>query len=88
MIFPDALRDLLNGSKIKQAGWEGTWLEQRSTANGPNIFLYMDGGKRVVSWTPTQRDLFDTTWEITTEKPDIQVISVPPNDFFKPMGSK
>ena len=88
MIFPDALNALLNGSKVRKADWDGTWLERRSTGAGPIIVLFMDRGQNSVSWTPSQRDLFDTTWEVFTEKPQPQVVRVPPNDFSKMMGQR
>lgn len=89
MNFPDALNCLIGqNARIKRADWQNTWLERRSTAAGPIIVLFMDGGQNSVSWNPTVRDLFDTTWEVYTEKPQAQVVKVPPNDFSRMMGDR
>lgn len=86
MRFDEALRNLRAGARLKRTGWDGVWLQM--TANKQIITLFLDRGASSVTWTPSLGEIMSEDWEISEEKPAPQMVKVPPNDFFKPMGAR
>ena len=87
MNFAEALNHLHRGEKLKRAEWDkGVWLAL--SANQRLITLFLDGGSRSVTWSPTQHEILTEDWEVSNYVPEPQVVKVPPNDFFRPMGAR
>lgn len=86
MNFGQALDVLRQGKKVKRKEWDRVWLA--TAANQCLIYMFLDGGTRHVTWSPTQGEILADDWEVSDFKPEPQTVKVPPNDFFRAMGAR
>lgn len=70
MDFGEALRELLNGSKVARTGWNGRgmWVhlqvpDRYSKMRRPYLYMYPADGD-FVPWTASQSDILATDWMI------------------------
>lgn len=89
MRFSDALRVVLDdGGRVTRGIWSpGNFIMMREAPEGPLVELYVDDGSRRITWTPNQRDLHATDWEIAPPPKPIKVLTIGFEDF-GPMGGR
>ena len=85
MRFADILKSLERGDRVRRAEWTEAWLTQPTPTL---INMVSENGRRVVTWTPTLRDIVAVDWAVMEGKPPAQTVEVPATDFFGPMGGR